>query len=283
MDDETKNVSLDIHDIIPVIINCVACPPTVVLNVLVIMAVKRRPRLQSNANILLACLAVTDALTGLLVQPSFILYIILQFLGKPNTFFKYYSFIIPFSSVLHLFLVTCERLIAIKFTVFYPYLVTTRNIKVAVMTCWVVPLICALLLQIQTTKQISYAIISLAVISDIVFIVVCYVILYFETLRHQKKIITEQLLQEEVERFVKESRALKTTVYVVGAVVLCHLPVAILLFANAIGVKNFLPSPWARTYSLLNSLLNPLIYCWRQREMRQFVFRIKSPAVAAIN
>ena len=35
---------------------------------LVIMAVKRRSRLQTNVNILLVCLAVTDALTGLTTQ-----------------------------------------------------------------------------------------------------------------------------------------------------------------------------------------------------------------------
>ena len=44
----------------------------VLFNVMVIMAVKRRQRLQTNSNILLACLAATDALTGLITQPAFI-------------------------------------------------------------------------------------------------------------------------------------------------------------------------------------------------------------------
>ena len=271
MDDGTPNVPLDIHDIITVIINCIAGPLTFLLNVLVIMAVKRRPRLQSKANILLACLAVTDALTGLLVQPAFILYKISHFLGKPKNL-VYFSFILPLSSILHLILVTCERLIAIKFTMHYPYLVTTRNIKKAVIPCWVVPLICALLTRTRKT------IVGLVVISCLVFIAISYVILYFETLRHQKKIKTEQLPQEQVERFVKENKALKTTVYVLGAVVLCYVPVAILLLTNIP-----VPTPWTRTCAMLNSLLNPLIYCWRQNEMRQFVFRLTSPAVAAIN
>ena len=55
-----------------IIINSIACPFTVVLNVQVIMAVKTRPRLRTNSNILLTCLAVTDALTGLTVQPLFV-------------------------------------------------------------------------------------------------------------------------------------------------------------------------------------------------------------------
>ena len=35
---------------------------------------------------------------------------------------------------------------------------------------------------------------------------------------------TQQLPLDEVDRFVKESKALKPTVYVIGAVALCFLP-----------------------------------------------------------
>ena len=41
------------------------------MNVLVIMAVKTRPRLQSKYNILLACLAGTDLLVEAASQPNF--------------------------------------------------------------------------------------------------------------------------------------------------------------------------------------------------------------------
>ena len=54
-----------------IIINTITCPFTVILNLLVIKAVKSTPRLRTNSNILLACLAVTDALTGLFGQPLF--------------------------------------------------------------------------------------------------------------------------------------------------------------------------------------------------------------------
>ena len=71
---ETQDVHATIFWIIPcIIINGITCPFTFILNVLVIAAVKRRPRLQSNANIMLACLAVTDALIGLIAQPLFVL------------------------------------------------------------------------------------------------------------------------------------------------------------------------------------------------------------------
>jgi len=80
-EETTLNVPVQVSFIINLIFNGITCPLTVLLNVLVIMAVKRRRRLQSNSNILLACLATTDAFTGLLVQPSFILGITLSLCG----------------------------------------------------------------------------------------------------------------------------------------------------------------------------------------------------------
>ena len=108
---------------------------------LVITAVKKKPRLQTNANILLACLAATDALTGLVTQPSFILWKTFELIGVTNIdrvriFNSNVMRILSICSCLHLMLVTCERLIAIKFTMHYEDIVTERKIKMAVILCW---------------------------------------------------------------------------------------------------------------------------------------------------
>ena len=291
MDDENKTALVDISLIVNIIISSITCPVTVLLNVLVIMAVKRRPRLRSNANILLACLAATDALTGLIVQPAFLTELVLMFLGKDNLASTIRSYAVSFlhamivCSCLQLVLVTCERLLAIKFTMHYPYVVKTQNIKVAVMLCWIFSFAPEVLKQMSAAKTISLSLISLVLISCVLFIAIAYVVLYQETRRHQKIIKTQQLPQEEVEQFFKESKALKTTVYVVGAVVLCLLPSAFFLFLLALGVH--VPSrsvkSWMKTCLMSNSLLNPLIYCWRQKEMRKFVFRFLAQAVHPSN
>ena len=164
----------------------------------------------------------------------------------------------------------------------YPYLVTKQKIKVAVTASWLVALYCSvvrwplsdLLFNNVVADKIGRMIVSTIVISCIVFMATSYV-------HQQNKIKTQQLPQEEVERFVKERKTLKTTVYVVGAVLLYLSPGA-LTFVHAIAQQKptyFLP--WFRTIIMSNSLLNPLIYSWRQKEMRLTVFRMSSPAVAA--
>ena len=280
---------------ITIIIILIACPFTIGLNVLVITAVKRRSRLQSNANIMLACLAVTDVLAGLTSQPFFVLWntslvfgtdTIAVFRATHRFFFAFLSY----SSAFHLMMVVGERLIAIKLTFLYPLIMTTRNIKIAVCFCWIYSGWCRLTLYLLDESNSWYFIFASHVLFLCVVFVSCsYVILYFETCRHQKMIKAHQLPQEQMETFLKENKALKTTVLVVSAVGLCLLPAAFYLVIRASGFfqtrTHLLDSMEAmtRTFMLINSFLNPLIYCWRQEEMRKFVLRTSAEAVQPIN
>ena len=55
-----------------IFLNILSFPVTILMNVLVIIAVKTRSRLQSKYNILLASLAGTDLLVGAASHPSYI-------------------------------------------------------------------------------------------------------------------------------------------------------------------------------------------------------------------
>ena len=291
--------------IISIIFNSITCPFTVLLNVLVILAVKSRPRLQSKPNILLACLAVTDAMNGLSAQPAFILATTLKLLRMTSYlrisvyYQNFASRVLYVCSALHLMLVTLERLVAIKFTMRYPYVVTNRNIKVAVIAFWIVCLCSEQAALITDQTIFTNAFTGLVLTSCVLFILVSYVILYRETRRHENKIKTGQLPQEEKERFLRDRKALKTTVYVVGAVLLCLSPAAAWLLVSSF-LRVVAEELWAqmthdqlrktigptvRTFVYLNSLINPLIYCWRQKEMRKYVFNkfCKSQDVHPVN
>ena len=122
---------------------------------------------------------------------------------------------------------------------------------------------------------------------SVIFIVIAYITLYRETLRHRKRIIKQQLPQTEIERFVKENKALKTTVLVVGTIIFCFLPMSIYQLLTTVFRKRNqvplfssdkqmeIPVIVVRTLSMLNSFVNPLIYCMRQKEMRKSVFSLR--------
>ena len=177
------------------------------------------------------------------------------------------------NSLLHLMLVTFERLVAIKFTIHCPFLVKEKNIKVYAAIFWIIAF-CSWVLKCTTIYVVPFTL-GLLVPTCIIFISISYVILYRETLRHKKRIKTEQIAHQEVQNFLKENKALKTTVYVVGSLVLCFIPSSFLLVSAAVESisleKSVYYMSFCRVLIMLNSLLNPLIYFWRDKEMRKLV------------
>ncbi|EDO47233.1 predicted protein, partial [Nematostella vectensis] len=110
-------------------------------NLLVIIAlVKVRP-LRSRANLMLGCLAVTDLMTGLIVQPlavNFNVTLYLNPLQCPSSATQTMSKIITSSSLYHITLLNIDRLIAMKKTFRYPVIVTDGRVCLAVIMAWVV-------------------------------------------------------------------------------------------------------------------------------------------------
>ena len=194
------------NSIIIIILNTITIPCTVILNVLVIKAVKTTPRLRTNNNILLACLAVTDALTGLLGQPLFILwriFLIFDLSSSKTVGISFISFLLVtlVSSYFHLMLVTFERLIAIKFTMQYSNIITEKNMKIAVIVARIIGSIYGVLGGTEEVNKALYLPGPLA-ISCILFLNFAYLVMYRETARHKEKIKTQQLPQEAVESFL---------------------------------------------------------------------------------
>ena len=126
----TDQIVLIIH----IIITATTCPLTILFNILVILTVKKTPQLQSKANILLACLAATDTFIGLTAQPSSVLVELFRLIDMNSVALIIRDYIHSgallagmTNSLLHLMLVTFERLVAIKFTMHYPFLIREEH------------------------------------------------------------------------------------------------------------------------------------------------------------
>ena len=95
-----------------------------------------------------------------------------------------------------------------------------------------------------------------------------------------------------MQKVVNENKAAKTTAFAVSVELVSFLPMALTIFSEVAGVGRsqlnlnavFAVSiPLARTCAILNSLLNPLIYCLRQKETRKFVLRVPCKPVEPLN
>ena len=277
------------------IANLAAIFPTIMLNALVILAVATRQRLKTTSNKLLACLAGTDLLTGLVVQPIAIAVDMKRILGVGPfcVLEKLYQVALStagLASSSHLFLISIDRYIAIKHPLRYQEIVTGRRVKRGVLLAWAIAAcfmtqdyVSAFILSDSKFYPAYYNAIDVTLL--LIFLTYIAVIIYsncymlLETRRQRKRLRTEQLPNEEAKRIRKDGKAANTLSLVVGALTLTHAPSVITGLVQVIDspVENrFEPvlRSWLLTFYLFNSLFNPVIYCWRHTKLRHACLEI---------
>ena len=173
--------------IVAAVFNLVTCPLTILLNALVMIAVKTKRRLQTHPNILLACLALTDLMVGLVLQPLHTA--IGTFQGKDARRFCdiHFAFsisfvIFTFATTSHLILVSGERYLAIKHTFTHATVVTKARLMISSALVWITaPLYCL---------GASYLIVARFVyITALISLIILFQVLVYKEARRQEKLI----------------------------------------------------------------------------------------------
>ena len=207
---------------------------TVFVNLLVIIAVKTKRRLQNSYNILLACLAAADLVVGTIVQPSFIVGEMFLITGATLTEYcaQYdqiiFLFVSPCLASLHLLvLLSVERYLVMKYALRYQELMSEFRLTIAVISCWITAVIPQILITIATLRfQAALTVVCLGCLS-LLAIIYCHISVYFVTRRHMNKIKTEQVSQDVQKKFLEEKKAVKTTSIIIGFVALSFLSILV--------------------------------------------------------
>ena len=261
-----------------VILSVLSCPVIILMNVLVIMVVKRTPRLQSTYNMLLACLAGTDLLVGTVTQPTIIAAEVFAIAGGSvvtycnikNNIARCFLNISILASLLHLVVISVERYMAMKFALRYEQIVTKLRMGLAVAMSWFLAGL------VTVIKFSGVHTLPILVICSLLTIMYCHIAVYLITQRHQKQIRTEQISGEAASKFLEESKAWKTTTIIIGFLFFLFLPGLIfnlwrgrLRYQTRYVLRHFID------FSLmLNSLCNPIIYCWRNKKIRKAIIAL---------
>ena len=259
----------------------IASLPTVILNSLVILAMKQSKELKKPSNILLSSLAVTDLLIGLIVMPlsATVDFLILSqssfaqtcALHLVNVFFMFLLF---FSTLFHLTIIAWERYVAIQKWMDYKVIVTNVRLKIFAKVAWLSALFVAVPTLIIPMVAVDHRVLDgwNAMCASIGAACLILITLFYRKvhLGLQNRTINEI---REVTVLVKtklESKVAKTTGLLTAALMSTFIPV----FGFEI-LGNFFPVfhtsvvlRFAATVTQLNSLFNPLLYCYRDRRFR---------------
>ena len=270
-----------------VILNIVTCPMTVCVNLLVIVAVKTKPRLQTMYNLLLCALAATDMVVGAVIQPIYVVGEMSLLTGSSLTeYCTQYTrvallFLSPcIASLLLLALLSIERYLAMKYSLRYTDIITKGRVATAVITCWVIAVLPPVFLYFFSHHVRS--IMTAVFIKSVSFAVIayCHISVFLVTRRHVIRIKSEQVSQDTKKKFLEEKKAAITTSIVVGFVLFSFVPLLVYTLLRPLLLKSYFGNlfisfkPVLQSFVLINSLCNPIIYCWRSSVLRKAFFEL---------
>ena len=275
-----KTKSVVTMSVIVSVWNALLLVVALVANGLVSAAILKNSELRSRAsNTLLLLLSTSDFFVGFAVQPLYLLRRLLELQDRYICWvmvsYRVLWHLSIGTSFLILSFVACERYIALFYTFRYNEIITISRLVfftglfVASWTLFVISRFLGL-----STRQYYAAANSFLVlfVSVIIFV---YIRIYRLARRHHSQI--NVMFSTQSTTIARESKVTKTTAYIVGAVLICYSP----LLMSLVAVKffddklfHYYVFPVTDCMVFCNSALNPLIYCWRNADLRQCIRRM---------
>ena len=260
----------------------IASPAAIILNILTIAAVKSRKELQKNSYILLSSMAVADILVGAINMP---LSALVEFVISRQVFNNaicqvdlvnvYLMFAFTGCSLYHLTLIAWERYQAIGKCFEYKAKMTKRRLKKLAITAWFLASVTHIPGIVLTALGINHDFIidAIAAFFALILIAYFYIMVYRETRKRKLTHITQItfLVKAKLENRVAITCALVST-----AVILSFVPlVTVGLLGELYPVlRNHYVFRSTETLLQMNSIVNPLLYCYRNRRFRNIVLEI---------
>ena len=186
------------------------------------------------------------------------------------------SYILCAVSLFVLTAISVDRLLALWLGLRYRQVVTLRSVYITVIVMWVLPIVAttSYIWNPQLLLLLLYIHLSFC-LSIIIF---SYMKIFF-TLRHyqiQVTVAQEQPRQAIPLNIVRYRKAVYSALWVQVTLFICYLPFGItqaLTDLKSVKVSSsfYLAKTFSFTLVFLNSSLNPFLYCWKIKEVRQAV------------
>ena len=251
-------------------------------NVLVLCAIRKCESLHSPSKALLFSLALTDLFVGTVVLPLLIAYHLKIILEMSNYYcviavsYATTSRFISCASFLTIITISVERYLAFRLRLRYRAVVTFERVVSILVSEWIIAAIWSGLR--FWSEKVSAIISEVSLISCCLVALVCYSAIRRGIRGHVTQIGQQQnhghtavASNFDLSHYRK---TLRNMMWISGLLIACYMPFLLAVFAALIlGLKN--STRFAIGFSAiavyLNSSLNPVLYCWRIKDLRDRV------------
>ena len=280
----SANVTARVHDelIVLLVLNTSLSITGFLGNTLILAALHKESSLHPPSKLLLRSLAITDLLVGIIVEPLYVAYLMSvkskrwDICYNVNVALFIASYILCAVSLLVLTAISVDRLLALWLGLRYRQVVTLRSVYITVIVMWVLPIVAttSYIWNPQLLLLLLYIHLSFC-LSIIIF---SYMKIFF-MLRHyqiQVTVAQEQPRQAIPLNIARYRKAVYSALWVQVTLFICYLPFGItqaLTDLKSVKVSSsfYLAKTFSFTLVFLNSSLNPFLYCWKMKEVRQAV------------
>ena len=249
-------------------------------NSLILVALHKESSLHPPSKLLYRCLATTDLLVGLVVQPLHVTcwmsvvhehWSLCYYAGEAAYIT---SVVLCGVSLLTVTAISVDRLIALLSGLRYKEIVTLKRIYIIIASFWVLCLVASLCTIFDQRITALYALI-LVPLSLLISLASCTKI--FRTLGHHQAQVQDHIQQQPSQpnalNMARYRKAVHSVLWVELALVVCYTPcyiVGIVVTYSTTYSSHFVVTmEMAAILVFFNSTLNPFLYCWKISEVRQ--------------
>ena len=251
-------------------------------NILILVALPKVSSLHLPSKVLFGSLATTDICVGVIVEPTSVVH--WMSVVKQRWNICYYAteanFIIS-NTLCSVSLgistaISVDRLLALSLGLRYRNFVTLKRTLVTVISLWVLSiLITAGYYWDPRIKLWCYFLgISVCLVTSVFAYSKIFVTLRRNQIKAKNQMSQTQPSQATPLNIVRYRKAVYSAMWVQVTLAVCYLPfalVAALTPQRGMPLSIYLARQYTGTVVYLNSTLNPLLYCWRIREVRRVV------------
>ena len=269
------------------VLNCVVNSflsyATVMLNIVLIVALRRTSSLPKTLKALILSVAVSDIGVGVLVQPLYTARLLMDMKNTNNQetykgIVKVIGRTLGYVSFFGVTTISVDRFLAIHLhlkhqdLLTYQEIVSYKRVVATVISSWILSAFLALkgVLNSEYGCNIAGVAVGMACLFTMALI---YFKIYIAVRRHTVQVHAQpaQAVAPNEENRSNFERLRKTAVgtfYVYLLFLACHLPIAIVILTGGQKNKKRHLMIYARTLLYLSSSLVPLVYCWKFRNIR---------------
>ena len=254
-------------------------------NALILVALRNVSSIYPPTKLLFRCLAVTDLCVGLICQPLYVYLTIGNSIRELWYVYFFFYVVLLAVSPLTSAAISVDRLLALLLGLRYRHVVTLRRVRVVMACVWFIAVSNASL-RLVNVIQFKYKVLSACsfwtfialIMVSIIVSLFSYIKIFF-TFRHQQAQVRDHVQPEQSSRVrsVLNIARYKKTVYTVAwiqfAMLACYGPYIVMAFLWSFGIIDYSKIAGEVFFCLvfLNSSLNPVLYCWRIKDVRQEV------------